>query len=242
MTSHAPAAAFAGAETAAPSLLVEREPLLSALELVCRVVERRNTIPVLSNVLLTPSDGGGLTLRATDLDIQCELDVDAAALNAFQPAVVAQLLLYLGFVRTAVELAESTLSMCAETMPDQDEDQCEALALVESSAQEMTEALWFLDQVRLVLPPSDPPTVSDLKALADARLASRRTLTAAELATVGMAVQWAGHLAMLEGTCQSGGPAFSSVADATRIIEAAGFPIPHGGAVRAMIQPEGDSN
>ncbi len=49
-------------------LTIERADLLSALTHVQSVVERRNTIPILSNVLLDASDGG-LVLTATDLDL-----------------------------------------------------------------------------------------------------------------------------------------------------------------------------
>jgi DNA polymerase-3 subunit beta len=48
---------------------VERAALLKALGHVHRVVERRNTIPILSNVLLR-ADDGGLRLKATDLDME----------------------------------------------------------------------------------------------------------------------------------------------------------------------------
>ena len=48
---------------------VERAELLKSLAHVHRVVERRNTIPILANVLLR-TDARGLALRATDLDIE----------------------------------------------------------------------------------------------------------------------------------------------------------------------------
>ena len=48
---------------------IERSALSKALGHVQSVVERRNTIPILSNVLLQ-AEGGGLTLTATDLDIE----------------------------------------------------------------------------------------------------------------------------------------------------------------------------
>ena len=50
-------------------LIIERNALLRALNHVTSVVERRNTIPILSNVLLDAS-GKSLTLTSTDLDIQ----------------------------------------------------------------------------------------------------------------------------------------------------------------------------
>ncbi len=49
-------------------ITVERPALLKALSRVHRAVERRNTIPILDNVLLA-TEGAGLRLRATDLDI-----------------------------------------------------------------------------------------------------------------------------------------------------------------------------
>jgi DNA polymerase III subunit beta len=48
---------------------VEQSALLKSLAHVHRVVERRNTIPILSNVLLRAA-GGSLQLKATDLDIE----------------------------------------------------------------------------------------------------------------------------------------------------------------------------
>jgi DNA polymerase-3 subunit beta len=55
---------------------VERAALLKALGHVHRVVERRNTIPILSNVLLR-ADGDALRLKATDLDIEVTETVPA---------------------------------------------------------------------------------------------------------------------------------------------------------------------
>jgi DNA polymerase-3 subunit beta len=50
-------------------LNIERAALLKALGHVQSVVERRNTIPILSNVLLS-AERGGLSLSATDLDME----------------------------------------------------------------------------------------------------------------------------------------------------------------------------
>ncbi len=62
---------------------IERSALSKALGHVQSVVERRNTIPILSNVLLQ-ADGGALTLTATDLDIEVseEAPADVAAAGA----------------------------------------------------------------------------------------------------------------------------------------------------------------
>ena len=56
---------------------IERATLLKSLGHVQSVVERRNTIPILSNVLIEALEGGGLRLMATDLDLQILETVDA---------------------------------------------------------------------------------------------------------------------------------------------------------------------
>jgi len=50
-------------------ITVERSALLKSLGHVHRVVERRNTIPILANVLIK-AEGGKLSLKATDLDLE----------------------------------------------------------------------------------------------------------------------------------------------------------------------------
>ena len=55
---------------------VERSELLRSLGHVHRVVERRNTIPILANVLIR-ADKSKLSLKATDLDLEVIDAVDA---------------------------------------------------------------------------------------------------------------------------------------------------------------------
>ena len=55
---------------------IERSAFLKALTHVQSVVERRNTIPILSNVLLQAGDGQ-LKLTATDLDLEIVESVPA---------------------------------------------------------------------------------------------------------------------------------------------------------------------
>ena len=50
-------------------LSIERGTLLKALAQAQSVVERRNTIPILANVLIE-AEGNQVSLRATDLDIE----------------------------------------------------------------------------------------------------------------------------------------------------------------------------
>lgn len=57
---------------------IERATLLKGLSHVQSVVERRNTIPILSNVLIEATTSGSLRLMATDLDLQINETVAAA--------------------------------------------------------------------------------------------------------------------------------------------------------------------
>jgi DNA polymerase-3 subunit beta len=62
-------------------LTIERAALLKALAHVQSVVERRNTIPILSNVLIT-AQKGRLSLAATDMDLAITESVEASAAKA----------------------------------------------------------------------------------------------------------------------------------------------------------------
>jgi DNA polymerase-3 subunit beta len=55
----------------------DRNALLSSLSAVVGVVERRHTLPILSNLLLEKK-GGKLTLLATDLELQVSTQLDSA--------------------------------------------------------------------------------------------------------------------------------------------------------------------
>ena len=56
---------------------IERATLLKSLSHVQSVVERRNTIPILSNVLVEAKEDGSIRLMATDLDLQVDESVAA---------------------------------------------------------------------------------------------------------------------------------------------------------------------
>ena len=71
---------------------IERATLLRALGHVQSVVERRNTIPILSNVLIEAQEGGGLRLMATDLDLQINETVEASVTQAGATTVSAHTL------------------------------------------------------------------------------------------------------------------------------------------------------
>jgi DNA polymerase III subunit beta len=57
--------------------VVDRNMLLRALGHITGIVERRNTIPILSNILIGAGASGTLTLKATDLDMEAVESVPA---------------------------------------------------------------------------------------------------------------------------------------------------------------------
>ena len=73
---------------------IERATLLRCLSHVQSVVERRNTIPILSNVLLDASDGGSLKVMATDLDLQVVENMAAASVEQAGAITVSAHLLF----------------------------------------------------------------------------------------------------------------------------------------------------
>ena len=63
-------------------LTVQKGDLLHELQLCQGIVERKNTIPILGNVLLEANDGGSVRLLATDLEVglrsQCQASISRA--------------------------------------------------------------------------------------------------------------------------------------------------------------------
>ncbi|MBI1366088.1 MAG: DNA polymerase III subunit beta [Alphaproteobacteria bacterium] len=90
---------------------IERSALVKALGHVQSVVERRNTIPILSNVLLQ-AEGGALTLTATDLDM--EISESAPADVAVKGASTASALMLHDIVRKLPEGAQIRLQLVQE--------------------------------------------------------------------------------------------------------------------------------
>ena len=69
---------------------VERAELLKSLGHVHRVVERRNTIPILANVLVR-AEKSGLHLKATDLDLEVVEQIAAEVAPAGSTTVPAHM-------------------------------------------------------------------------------------------------------------------------------------------------------
>jgi len=68
---------------------IQREALLKPLQTICGVVERRQTLPILSHVLLV-SDGEKLTLTATDLEVEMIATTKIESSNAGEVTVPAR--------------------------------------------------------------------------------------------------------------------------------------------------------
>jgi DNA polymerase-3 subunit beta len=92
---------------------LERNALLKSLGHVHRVVERRNTYPILANVLLKAADGK-VDLRATDLDIEVTESVPAMVATAGTTTVPAHTLYEI--VRKLADGAEVRLETEGEQM------------------------------------------------------------------------------------------------------------------------------
>ena len=73
---------------------IERATLLRCLSHVQSVVERRNTIPILSNILIDASDGGSVKVMATDLDLQVVETMAAASVESAGAITVSAHLLF----------------------------------------------------------------------------------------------------------------------------------------------------
>ena len=91
-------------------LTIARDSLSPALAALSRVVERRNTIPALSNILLR-AEAGSLTLRATDLDMDAKTSLPAEVLAPGAITVPAHTLA--DIVRKLPAAAQITLEMDA---------------------------------------------------------------------------------------------------------------------------------
>ena len=91
---------------------IERTALLKALSHIHRIVERRNTIPILSNVLLEARDGR-LELKATDLDLEATEVAPADVAVAGATTVAAHILH--DIVRKLAEGAQVSLEIAPDT-------------------------------------------------------------------------------------------------------------------------------
>ncbi len=91
---------------------IERSVLLKALGHVHRIVERRNTIPILANVLIEAGDGR-LSLKSTDLDLEASESVPADVAQNGATTVPAHVIY--DIVRKLPEGAQASLETAGDT-------------------------------------------------------------------------------------------------------------------------------
>ena len=91
---------------------IERSVLLKALGHVHRIVERRNTIPILANVLIEAKDGR-LALKSTDLDLEAAEQVAADVAQNGATTVPAHVIY--DIVRKLPEGAQASLEATGDT-------------------------------------------------------------------------------------------------------------------------------
>jgi DNA polymerase-3 subunit beta len=85
-----------------------RDQILAPLQSVCGIVEKRHTLPILSNVLME-KDGERLTLLATDIEIQ--ITTSAAAVGPEKAALTVAARKLQDILRSLPESAEVSLSL-----------------------------------------------------------------------------------------------------------------------------------
>lgn len=90
------------------NIIINRDALLKPLSSVSNIVERRHTLPILSNLLLE-SRQNRLTLTATDLEMQISLSVDMLSEDELSTTVSARKLL--DICRSLPEQSQITMDM-----------------------------------------------------------------------------------------------------------------------------------
>ena len=91
---------------------IERSVLLKALGHVHRIVERRNTIPILANVLIEAANGR-VALKSTDLDLEASESVPADVAQPGATTVPAHVIY--DIVRKLAEGAQASLEIAGDT-------------------------------------------------------------------------------------------------------------------------------
>jgi DNA polymerase-3 subunit beta len=95
-------------------LTMEASDLGCGLRAVKGAVERRNTIPILSNVLIRASKDGSCALKGTDLDLEISISVSAQVETAGEITVAAETLL--AFVSKLPKGSQVKLEMADERL------------------------------------------------------------------------------------------------------------------------------
>ncbi len=79
------------ATTSPASAVIDRAALTKAVEIADRAVEKRNSIPILSNVRLIATEGG-MAISGTDMDIDITVSIDGAVDGHFATTLPAKMM------------------------------------------------------------------------------------------------------------------------------------------------------
>ncbi len=93
-------------------ITINRENLLMPLQAINNVVERRQTLPILGNVLVTADEEGRITLTATDMEVEVIVDLGASIEQAGTITVPARK--FLDICRALPAEAEMTFAIKEE--------------------------------------------------------------------------------------------------------------------------------
>lgn len=146
-------------------LEAKREHLLKPLQSVIGAVERRQTLPILSNVLLTAQDGN-LTLTATDLEVELSAKIELPVETA-----------------GAITLPARKLHDILRALPD------DATVVLSVEGDKATVRCGRSRFALMTLPAGDFPTLEDLPFGGDIRLPQRTLRTLIERTHFAMAQQ-----------------------------------------------------
>ena len=146
---------------------IDRERLLGPLQAVIGVVERRQTMPVLGHVLVVAREGEGLTLTASDLEVELQAGVDCEVAEGGQITLPArktvdivrnlpegaQLRLQVDQQRAVLRSGQSRFSLA--TLPAADFPGMEEIGEPQSVALPQSRLRWLLEKTHFSMAVQD---------------------------------------------------------------------------------------
>lgn len=162
-----------------PTMLINRDAILAALDIAIGAVDKRNTIPILSNVLLSATSDitDCVMVRATDLDVQISVNVRAQVPEDFATTLPAHTLHDLLKRTPNGERATASLELLPSVAPMRQATDAKGEPMVDDDGKPIMEAVrvnqFTSDSTRLKLgrasyqlqslPPTDFPGMGAFK-------------------------------------------------------------------------------
>ena len=152
---------------------VERADLLKSLSHVHRVVERRNTIPILANVLVR-AEKSKLSFKATDLDLEV---IETIAADVGQPGVTtvpahmfyeivrklpegSQVILETGGDRAVMTIRAGRSRFTLQTLPESDFPDLAAGDMAHKFSLNVGDLRKLISKTQFAISPRKPATIS----------------------------------------------------------------------------------